>query len=1052
MIINFDNNQIQKIREKIFPSFNDITLSKTVITEVGNNVSLELDFSIRDMANKIFNNEKAKNYLKLNIFYVSSNKMENDLKDDNSLDTTLNLLNFYGNPINEFYPANSAIKTEVINSSAILTYKNKIFLRKNINNDFPNAIKLGMFFYYDYSSSEDVKINENKNSKLLLSNVYYLTIEPNNLNVIDKRIYKKLINSETSKAIDDQSLLLNLISQVNTNNVKNLSEVKNTNVIDTLFSNIYVSRNSKDEINFLFNLDDYALILNNINPALYNLFYGSDNKYETLSPYHKIKYVSVLRRKVYKKSKIKSLEDFGYEPAETSYEVLVSGQRNSTNNLISATNAKAAIIQNSISIDEKYKSFTVTDKEILNKNRGFYQYGIEIKVFDSIIEKFLERINSFSSKKNIAEAYYKETEKINSKNVESINGNSKYVDAYYDPATDSFTRKFNDVFFNKYLQGIQELVSETILLLDFFGVLDKFVSINNIPFPQTLTYTTNFFFSMLDPSTASATSILQFLKICNNIETNARKIIKNNKNNSYTVQKWFENEVIDTTTPKKCGYDFFDTINSNQDGIFKILSNNYIDLVSQEVVRYSGNRNLDANISNKQFNYLSPTRIKFNNQIYQLNNLENNDFYSNLELQIKNYIFNSIDNSDTSIDNALVAVKQNKLSAQQEAALQAFSKISGLLGIEIDNSLENLPSDLEAFDSRITLKENKNINTKLLFLMLSRAKKLEIKKNLQLSGDYPYHLDLLYTNNNLNIFNGEEQYLKNISLLSKYFFFYNTIHKVEFLKYNNNVKDEIWQPLTIETIKSINKGNFILCKLTRYENKNFNVGFFNEIELPVYNKYFLLEGNSALINSLTTEIPQNIVIINQVQAVGLNRFSSFANIINTSNDYVLGDVCDITTNFAPSIYSQQENLGILITDWIGSGFFNDGNYPLNVEIIKQAWLKSQAVDYWKWKTCELLNQRKLIMKKSSTLITNNNYILETLKNNSLDSGATADVTANTAIQQFNFKLPNFSNQIAFTQSEAEALKVLPELFLPNFLIKKYGLNFPLIENGIGLGT
>ena len=58
------------------------------------------------------------------------------------------------------------------------------------------------------------------------------------------------------------------------------------------------------------------------------------------------------------------------------------------------------------------------------------------------------------------------------------------------------------------------------------------------------------------------------------------------------------------------------------------------------------------------------------------------------------------------------------------------------------------------------------------------------------------------------------------------------------------LKRPIWRPLTHRSFQAA-KGNDLLCRTVRYENRDLGIHDSPSMKMPVYNKYFIISGGSA---------------------------------------------------------------------------------------------------------------------------------------------------------------------------------------------------------------
>jgi len=108
----------------------------------------------------------------------------------------------------------------------------------------------------------------------------------------------------------------------------------------------------------------------------------------------------------------------------------------------------------------------------------------------------------------------------------------------------------------------------------------------------------------------------------------------------------------------------------------------------------------------------------------------------------------------------------------------------------------------------------------------------------------PLHLKSLM-NNNSKLFKENDKYLKNIELKSKFMLLFDTIHKVEYLTYDSNTGEEVWTVLTKNSLDNFTNGSIQICRLINYVNNSLEIQGIKNIELPIYNEYFMLKINNS---------------------------------------------------------------------------------------------------------------------------------------------------------------------------------------------------------------
>jgi hypothetical protein len=96
--------------------------------------------------------------------------------------------------------------------------------------------------------------------------------------------------------------------------------------------------------------------------------------------------------------------------------------------------------------------------------------------------------------------------------------------------------------------------------------------------------------------------------------------------------------------------------------------------------------------------------------------------------------------------------------------------------------------------------------------------------------------------------------LKDGSYTEFYRYNYDAIMKVQYLeKYDNSsgkiqLKKPVWKDLTQNEYRKISQAGYsIMCKLEPYADSEFGIGQTNSLDVPIYNKYFILEGSTRAV-------------------------------------------------------------------------------------------------------------------------------------------------------------------------------------------------------------
>jgi hypothetical protein len=138
--------------------------------------------------------------------------------------------------------------------------------------------------------------------------------------------------------------------------------------------------------------------------------------------------------------------------------------------------------------------------------------------------------------------------------------------------------------------------------------------------------------------------------------------------------------------------------------------------------------------------------------------------------------------------------------------------------------------------------------------------------------------------------------LKNPDNSAEFKMNYNLINKVEILTGFKKTTDgmllinePVWKVLTKELFDSMAAGKNVLCRLTPYTNKDFGIETPQALDLPVYNKYFVLSPEKKILDVPLFKIPttkeekmkERVKVVKDEQNIFDTEYSS--NLIITSN-------------------------------------------------------------------------------------------------------------------------------------------------------------------------
>jgi hypothetical protein len=94
--------------------------------------------------------------------------------------------------------------------------------------------------------------------------------------------------------------------------------------------------------------------------------------------------------------------------------------------------------------------------------------------------------------------------------------------------------------------------------------------------------------------------------------------------------------------------------------------------------------------------------------------------------------------------------------------------------------------------------------------------------------------------------------------LPKFYMNYENLMKVEYLSTfeNNQVLNPVWLPLDGNLFADTAPGRQFLCRLKRYENKQYNINENTAMKLPVYNQYFIIQHKEVSLQEYSQPAPE----------------------------------------------------------------------------------------------------------------------------------------------------------------------------------------------------
>jgi hypothetical protein len=359
-------------------------------------------------------------------------------------------------------------------------------------------------------------------------------------------------------------------------------------------------------------------------------------------------------------------------------------------------------------------------------------------------------------------------------------------------------------------------------------------------------------------------------------------ITKQIYDNTVTIEHWFNNQ-YEADKYINYGYKFFNFGSLEQRSSFPVIDSNiYVQKINSETIKYTNDDGVvDDSSNNTLYTFITPSNIVFSdNKTLLLDNLiENQASISNLEfsealIQIKKLslkegtIHNIVSNGNNNF-------KINTLLGKRKILTNKIGNIAEDISNELSittSNINNKTSNTNLFSNTNNLPNftnniKNNLDTSSLLLQIINSVSLDKKtfnfnnlntttNNNGVSGVIennlstfaynllPMHIKSLLSKKT-NLFLESDEYLKNIELYSKYLVLFNTIHSVQYLSYNPSTGEEEWVYLTKRLLDTAIDGKMLICKLTSYINSNYNLEGTKNLNLPVYDSYFMLKITSA---------------------------------------------------------------------------------------------------------------------------------------------------------------------------------------------------------------
>ena len=750
-----------------------------------------------------------------------------------------------------------------------------------------------------YSCVFSCVLNEQEKSKYsILGNVQFDTIieEDKLVNAFlytdrDNKLYKENDESEYTKVsvenykVKDFRLIEQNPEIFKPNKKKKAREV----------SKLYITRSENNYAKGVFNINLDSLLYNN--SEIYRFFSDyaeNQNALDLLCRYSKIKNL-IVRRYLKETSMVKTPITKEYGEYGSSLISSKDGQRS----FIAVQNELGSLGElrgTNLSDNNKNRFFTFIDRDITNKKNGKYIYSLELTIVDGS-KKFIveDLIIGLNSTKDILEKYIKFVK--------------KYEDDGY--IFDEFNSIFEQEFKTQLKNNIQYLSSVAVLYYD--APVEDFIKLFSASLHHLSTNTAliNKIFDFCQNLIALSNGLLK------NIDSRDPEPININVGSGYRdslirSQIAFEQD-FDAVIPSKFGVEYISTDTfenrkaaDQKNSTLKIYTiPNLKSRVTAEVRRFfiNDSPNITQNfngaysryLSNQsltktKYSYFAPASYQFFDSYYDLiSSATSNEVFSFLELEsiIKNYeknsgffstdkfansfytlafdsfIVNNV-NTTTKISNRGSEAKNISILSDNDPYSKTNSdqKLEAMKFVEFKEILDSKKEGLNEFFNVFDISSNSFLIKKLTDSSGLTDTQIQEKIN-----NLPIQIKALLLKNSPQIANQINfnilQEKNNILFYPKLKFLFNLLKKIEFLSSIEN-NEEVWATLTeleINKLKTNSNFNYVLCRLSNYDSeiateqgKNISTTIQEQLKMPVYNEYFLLNLENAPSIPETTEL------------------------------------------------------------------------------------------------------------------------------------------------------------------------------------------------------
>lgn len=888
----FTEEQINKIKGENFP---EIYLKSVSINDKGDQNGIYVDFFVEEQLDnlKIFQNNN-KDKIKIKIFLLRDNIPLIDLNSVSSIITLNNLLTFNSAEYQDIYASVDYLDrgnllqnylNNSLDSNFKLNYKSYFELSKNINID---NLSVGFMMYYDekeYAKELNIDVNLLETS-FLSGNVFLYALKQQGKNISNGKLKDFLAMKRIIQTSERLQEILQSI-QIGTK-IKSFSSQKiHPNKKIEYFSPLYPSIQENGNLNFVFFVDFKEIIkqnsflkklkINNESLKLLEQISLSTSEITSLTVFRKQYNNDFLEPSLKQKQK-----NIKTKVAKKNDNEIIVSSKDDNNNAVLITKINKDKEDNILSSIKEInglfnglRAFEVVDTTAYSIKNTTFEYGLKI----SISDYFYSYINS------LIEILY-ENENIFKKYI-----NDTYVFGNYNYTTDCFNDDYiNYTFPSSLSSDIRKALAYFLSVLKIFGVIEKEEEIlENL-------------YSLLSPQTTTQQNLMYFLNFYSGVIQIIKNDLKSDNNKNIEINTWLKSdEIIDSINSPQYGYGYLYRKQDNQIGFLNTKSSILEKKISSDITAYMNttNTNFDTDM-----NYcVSPSYISVGAKKQYLSLFEENtNSYKDLRSTISEEAFIDLDVNIKSY------ICSNKISTKEVIKNKEYinninSRLSKILDIN-NVTIENFYNRFNEVTKPEALSINANIGSEQLLLALSKVE-LPTKQLIDNSSKIPFHIKSFMDRSNsfFELKSNESTYdslsiLNDLNKNSKFLFLFNTICKIQFLYLENtagNSKSYSWRYLTSGNITSTSQKN-ILCKLSIYQNALDNFNNFYEIEMPIYDKYFIVEIENERISfpKNTKKTKPNLGKYTKAEAISQIRAESTFVTLSETNNLLLESVFNKT--------------------------------------------------------------------------------------------------------------------------------------------------------------